>query len=77
MYPGSIFDPIFTEQTEANVRQRALESACFVVCASAWLDPDQQAQIMKDTGCPLGPISGGSFTAVVNPNGQVIGEPHR
>ena len=75
MYPGSIFGPIFTEQTEANVRQHALESACFVVCASAWLDPDQQAQIMKDTGCPLGPISGGSFTAVVSPNGQVIDEP--
>ena len=75
MYPGSIFGPIFTEQTEANVRQHALESACFVVCASAWLDPDQQAQIMKDTGCPLGPISGGSFTAVVSPNGQVMNEP--
>lgn len=75
MYPGSIFGAVFTEQTEANVRQHALESACFVVCATAWLDADQQAQIMKDTGCAIGPISGGCFTAIVNPDGQFIGEP--
>jgi len=77
MYPGSIFGPLFTAQTEANVRQHALESACFVVSATAWLDPDQQAQIMKDTGCAIGPISGGCFTAIVNPDGQIIGEPLR
>jgi nitrilase len=45
MYPGSIFGDLFSEQTELNVRQHALESACFVVCATAWLDADQQAQI--------------------------------
>jgi aliphatic nitrilase len=75
MYPGSIFGPLFTEQTEANVRQHALESACFVVSATAWLDADQQAQIMKDTGCAIGPISGGCFTAIANPDGQIIGGP--
>jgi len=75
MYPGSIFGPLFSEQTEANVRQHALESACFVVCATAWLDADQQAQIMQDTGCSIGPISGGCFTAIVSPDGQLIGEP--
>jgi nitrilase len=73
MYPGSIFGPLFAEQTEVNIRQHALESACFVVSATAWLDADQQAQIMKDTGCPIGPISGGCFTAIVNPEGQIIG----
>lgn len=75
MYPGSIFGPAFSEQTEANVRQHALESACFVVSATAWLDPDQQAQIVKDTGGPAGPISGGCFTAIVGPDGLLIGEP--
>ena len=50
MYPGSIFGDLFSEQTQVNIRQHALESACFVVCATAWLDPDQQAQIVKDTG---------------------------
>ena len=77
MYPGSIFGDLFSQQTEINIRQHALESACFVVCASAWLDPDQQAQIMKDTGCSIGPISGGCFTAVVAPDGTLLGEPLR
>ena len=75
MYPGSFAGPLFAEQTEINIRQHALESACFVVCATAWLDADQQAQIMKDTGCAIGPISGGCFTAIVSPDGQIIGEP--
>ena len=77
MYPGSIFGELFSEQTEINIRQHALESACFVVCATAWLDADQQAQIMKDTGCSIGPISGGCFTAIVAPDGTLLGEPIR
>ncbi|MFP5265051.1 MAG: nitrilase-related carbon-nitrogen hydrolase [Blastocatellia bacterium] len=77
MYPGSIFGDLFSEQTEANIRQHALESACFVVCATAWLDADQQAQIMKDTGSGAGPLSGGCFTAIAAPNGTLLGEPIR
>jgi len=75
MFPGSIFGDLFSQQTEIAVRQHALESAAFVVCATAWLDADQQAQIMKDTGTPIGPISGGCFTAIIAPNGTIIGEP--
>src|SRR6476661_3911840 len=74
MYPGSFAGPLFAEQAEINVRQHALESACFVVCATAWLNADQQAQIVKDTGAPIGPISGGCFTAIVSPEGLIIGE---
>jgi aliphatic nitrilase len=77
MYPGSIFGSLFAEQTEVNVRQHALESACFVVCATAWLDADQQAQIAGDTGAGSGPISGGCFTAIVAPDGSLLGEPLR
>ena len=77
MYPGSIFGELFSQQTEINVRQHALESGCFVVCATAWLDANQQAQIMKDTGCGIGPISGGCFTAIVAPDGSLLGEPLR
>lgn len=77
MYPGSIFGDLFSQQTEINVRQHALESACFVVCATAWLDAEQQAQICKDTGCQTGPISGGCFTAIVAPDGTLSGEPLR
>src|SRR3974390_2839616 len=77
MYPGSIFGDLFSEPTQVNIRQHALESACFVVCASAWLDADQQAQIVRDTGGSIGPISGGCFTAIVAPDATLIGEPIR
>lgn len=77
MYPGSFGGERFSMQTEINARQHALEAGCFVICATAWLDADQQAQIMHETGCPLGPISGGCFTAVVSPQGEMLGEPLR
>jgi nitrilase len=77
MYPGSIFGDLFSEQTQINVRQHALESACFVVCATAWLDPDQQAQIVKDTGGAIGAISSGCFTAIVAPDSTLLCEPIR
>lgn len=77
MFPGSFGGTLFAEQTEVSVRNHALESASFVVNATAWLDPDQQAQIMADTGSPIGPISGGCFTAIVSPQGELIGEPVR
>lgn len=77
MYPGSMFGEPFSQKMEVNIRQHALESGCFVVNATAWLDADQQAQIMKDTGCEIGPISGGCFTAIVAPDGTLLGEPLR
>ncbi len=30
---------------------------------------------MADTGSPIGPISGGSFTAIVSPLGELLAEP--
>jgi aliphatic nitrilase len=75
MYPGSMFGEPFALKTEINIRQHALESGCFVVCSTAWLDADQQAQIMKDTGCDIGPISGGCFTAIVAPDATFLGAP--
>jgi nitrilase len=77
MYPGSFYGDRFSEQIEVSIRQHALESGCFVVSATAWLDADQQAQIMRDTDCPIGPISGGCFTAIVSPQGELLGEPLR
>jgi len=68
IFPGSIFGDLFAQQTEIQVRNHALESGVFVVAATAWLDPDQQGQIMADTGSPVGPISGGCFTT---PSAQV------
>jgi nitrilase len=77
MYPGSFAGDRFAEQTQVNVRHHALEAGCFVVSATAWLDGEQQAQIMTDTGCSIGPISGGCFTAIMLPEGELIGEPLR
>ncbi|MEM5450676.1 carbon-nitrogen hydrolase family protein [Paraburkholderia guartelaensis] len=77
MYPGSAFGEGFAQRMEINIRQHALESGAFVVNATAWLDADQQAQIMNDTGCAIGPISGGCFTTIVAPDGTLIGEPLR
>jgi nitrilase len=77
MFPGCFGGDLFAEQSEISVRNHALESGAFVVTATAWLDADQQAQIMADTGAPIGPISGGCFTAIVTPQGQLLGEPLR
>ena len=77
MYPGSIFGDLFSRQTQVNIQQHALESACFVVCATAWLDPDQQAQIVKDTGGTIGAISSGCFTGIVAPDSTLLCEPIR
>ncbi|MFT4437720.1 nitrilase-related carbon-nitrogen hydrolase [Caballeronia sp. 15715] len=77
MYPGSFAGDAFSEQIQVNIRQHALESGAFVVNATSWLDAEQQARIMEDTGCPIGPISSGCFTAIVSPEGELLGEPLR
>ena len=75
MFPGSFGGPLFAKQTEIAVRNHALESGSFVVNATGWLDADQRAQIVAETGGPIGPISAGSFTAIVSPSGELLGEP--
>ncbi|MDF1639067.1 Nit6803 family nitrilase [Alcanivorax jadensis] len=77
MFPGSLVGEIFAEQIEVTIRHHALESGCFVVNATSWLSPEQQQQIVDDTGGPLSAISGGCFTAIVSPEGKLLGEPLR
>ena len=77
MFPGSFGGQLFSEQAEISVRNHALESGAFVVNATGWLDPDQQAQIVADTGGPIEAISHGSFTAIISPQGELLGEPLR
>jgi nitrilase len=44
------------------------------VNATAWLDAEQQAQILKDTNTTnVGPISSGCFTAIISPEGEYMG----
>jgi nitrilase len=74
MYPGSFAGDLFAEQISVNIRQHALEAGAFVVNATAWLSPEQQQQILKDTNTTeLGPISSGCFTAIVSPEGEYMG----
>ena len=77
MWPGSFGGAQFAEQTEVSIRNHALESGAFVVNATSWLSPEQQEQIVADTGGPIGPLSAGSFTAIVSPQGELIGQPLR
>lgn len=77
MFPGSFGGDLFAQQAEISVRNHALESGAFVVNATAWIDADQRAQIVADTGGPADPISGGFFTAIISPQGEYLGEPLR
>ena len=77
MFPGSLVGDIFAEQIEVTIRHHALESGCFVINATGWLDEAQQARIMADTGCALAPISGGCCTAIIGPDGRLLAEPVR
>lgn len=75
MYPGSFAGQLFTDQMEVSIRMHALESACFVVNSTAWLDADQVAQIGRDTGGDTAPLAGGCYTAIISPEGEVMGTP--
>lgn len=77
MFPGSLVGEIFADQIEVTIRHHALESGCFVVNATAWLSAEQQQQIADDTGGPVKAISGGCFTAIVSPEGRLLGTPLR
>ncbi|CAN5458122.1 aliphatic nitrilase [soil metagenome] len=74
MYPGSFAGDLFSEQMSVSIRQHALEAGAFVVNSTAWLSPDQQQQILKDTNTTdLAPISSGCFTAIISPDGEYLG----
>jgi len=74
MFPGSLVGPIFAEQIAVTIRHHALEAGCFVVNATGWLTPEQRAEVAGTTGLERA-VSGGCFTAIVNPEGTVIGGP--
>jgi aliphatic nitrilase len=76
MFPGSLVGDIFAEQIAVTIRHHALESGCFVVNATAWLDEAQVAELAGGTG--LGKtLRGGCHTAIVSPEGVLLGEPIR
>jgi aliphatic nitrilase len=74
MFPGSLVGPIFAEQIEVTIRHHALESGCFVVNATGWLTPEQRAEVAGGAGLERA-VSGGCFTAIVSPEGTLMGKP--
>jgi aliphatic nitrilase len=74
MFPGSLVGDIFADQIQVTIRHHALESGCFVVNATGWLTPEQRAEVAGKTGLEKA-ISGGCFTAIVAPDGSLLGKP--
>jgi aliphatic nitrilase len=74
MFPGSLVGAVFAEQIQVTIRHHALESGCFVVNATGWLTPEQRAQIVDKTGLDRA-VTGGCFTAIVSPEGALLGAP--
>ncbi|GAN91399.1 nitrilase [Gluconobacter frateurii M-2] len=73
-FPGSLVGQIFADQMEVTIRHHALESGCFVVNATGWLTDDQIRDIARDPALE-GPLRGGCFTAIVSPEGKLLGAP--
>jgi len=74
MFPGSLVGPIFAQQIEVTIRHHALESGCFVVNATGWLSPEQKASVVGTSGLARA-VEAGCFTAIVSPEGVVLGTP--
>ena len=79
-FPGSLVGPIFADQMEVTIRHHALEAGCFVVNATGWLHDEQVAELTRDMSDRERPaltraLRGGSFTAIISPEGQVLGTP--
>ena len=73
-FPGSMVGQIFADQMEVTIRHHALEAGAFVVNATGWLDEAQVAAIAP-TEALQGALRGGSFTAIVTPEGRILGDP--
>ena len=73
-FPGSLVGPIFAEQIEVTIRHHALESGCFVVNATGWLTEAQKAMILPDEKLHKA-LTGGSFTAIISPEGSHLVPP--
>jgi len=73
-FPGSLVGQIFSEQTAVTMRHHALEAGCFVICSTAWLDPEDYNTITADTSLHKA-FKGGCHTAVISPEGRYLAGP--
>ncbi|MEM9445782.1 MAG: Nit6803 family nitrilase [Verrucomicrobiota bacterium] len=73
-FPGSMVGQTFADQIQVTIRHHALESGCFVVNATGWLTDEQREKIAPDPKVRQA-LTGGCFTAIVSPEGKLLGEP--
>ena len=73
-FPGSLVGQIFGDQIEVTIRHHALESGCFVINSTGWLDEDQINTLTPDPKLQKA-LRGGCMTAIISPEGVHLCEP--
>lgn len=73
-FPGSMVGQVFSDQIEAAIRHHAAEAASFVINATGWLT-DEQKKALNSDGSMAKALSGGSFTAIISPEGAHLAPP--
>lgn len=73
-FPGSLVGQIFADQMEVTMRHHALESGCFVINSTGWLDEDQIKSITPDEKLQNA-LRGGCNTMIISPEGRHLCEP--
>ncbi len=68
-FPGSLVGDIFAEQIEVTIRHHALESGCFVVNATGWLNDAQIEKLSPDEKLRAA-LRGGCMSAIITPEGR-------
>jgi len=73
-FPGSMVGQVFADQIEVTIRHHALESGCFVINSTGWLDPEQKEQLASDPNMQKA-LKGGCMTAIISPEGKHLCDP--
>jgi aliphatic nitrilase len=73
-FPGSMAGESLTRQIDAAIRHHAMEAGAFVVNATAWLTPEQRAEIAPDPSLSRY-LKAGICSAVVAPHGGYLAGP--
>lgn len=73
-FPGSMVGPIFSEQIEVTMRHHALESGCFVVNATGWLNEEQIKSLSPDESLRKS-LRKGCMTCIISPEGRHLAPP--
>jgi len=73
-FPGSLVGQVFADQMEVTMRHHALESGCFVINATGWLDDEQINSITADPKLQQA-MRGGCNTMIISPEGRHLCDP--